>query len=272
MACATRGGAAVVEGADTQPVMYLRQILPLFFLPVGITLLLVLVGLRFRRRALVWTGVGVLWLSSTPLVSVLAIRTAEGWSARAPATDVPHADAIVVLSEGRVTAPGKAAISEWRVADRFYGGIELFREGKAPLIVFTGGWLSKERGETLEGDILAAYGMALGVPFDRMATTGRVTNTEEEASAVVLLLRARSSSPEEGTSRVLLVTSAYHMARARRQFERAGLEVIPFPVDFQVSSGVRTGVLSLLPSAAALRTTEMACREMYGLLFYAMVR
>jgi hypothetical protein len=55
------------------------------------------------------------------------------------AVDASEADAIVVLSEGRVVVPGKAAVSEWSDADRFFGGVELFRAGKSPLLVFTGG-------------------------------------------------------------------------------------------------------------------------------------
>ena len=57
--------------------IYLYKILPVFVLPVGITLLLVLAGLRLRRRALIWSGMAVLWLSSTPFISGLAVRTAE---------------------------------------------------------------------------------------------------------------------------------------------------------------------------------------------------
>ena len=48
--------------------LYLHKILPVFLLPVGMTLLLVLAGLWLRRRALIWTGVAVLWLGSTPLL------------------------------------------------------------------------------------------------------------------------------------------------------------------------------------------------------------
>ena len=119
--------------------IYLYKILPVFVLPVSITLLLVLAGLRFRRRSFIWSGVAVLWLSSTPFVSGLAVRAAEGWAERGLAADASEADAIVVLSEGRVVAPGKAAVSEWKDADRFFGGMELFKAGKAPLLVFTGG-------------------------------------------------------------------------------------------------------------------------------------
>ena len=59
--------------------IYLHKILPVFVLPIGITLLLVLAGLRLHRRSLTWSGVAVLWLSSTPFISALAVRAAEGW-------------------------------------------------------------------------------------------------------------------------------------------------------------------------------------------------
>jgi uncharacterized SAM-binding protein YcdF (DUF218 family) len=120
-------------------VIYLHKILPLFVLPVGITLLLLLAGVRLRRRALIWNGVAALWLCSTPFVSGLAVQAAEGWAERGLAADASEADAIVVLSGGRAVAPGEAAVSEWSDADRFFGGVKLFKAGKSPLLVFTGG-------------------------------------------------------------------------------------------------------------------------------------
>jgi uncharacterized SAM-binding protein YcdF (DUF218 family) len=250
--------------------IYLHKILPIFLLPVSITLLLVLAGLLLRRRALIWIGVVVLWFSSTPLVSAFLVRAAEGWAERAPATDASEADAIVVLSAGRVVAPGKDAISEWSDPDRFFSGVELFNAGKAPLLVFTNGWVPWEPRAVPEGELLAGYAKALRVPADRIVTTVLVTNTAEEARAVATLLRERRSAPPKGGTvpRVLLVTSAFHMPRARLLFERAGLTVIPFPVDFQVSDSGGVNVLNFLPTAGALRQTELAWREMYGRLFY----
>ena len=254
--------------------IYLHHILPVFVLPVGITLLLILLGLRLRRRALIWSGVAVLWLGSTPFVSGLAVRAAEGGAQRGLAADAPPADAIVVLSEGRVIAPGKAAVSEWTDADRFFGGVDLFKAGKAPLLVFTGGWVPWQADAAPEGDVLAGFANAMGVPDGHVLTTPRVTNTAEEAGAVAMLLRGRFSGPtwRGGPARVLLVTSAIHMPRARLLFERAGLSVSPFPVAFKESAGGSGSVLALLPTAAALQQTEMVLREAYGRLFYFVVR
>jgi len=250
--------------------IYLHKILPVFLLPLGISLLLVLVGLLLRRRVIIWIGVAVLWLSSTPVVSHFMVRSVEGWADRGEIINVPRADAIVVLSGGRVVAPGVAAVSEWSDADRFYGGVDLFLADKAPLLIFTGGWIPWEPKAKPEGEILIEYAKALGIPAKSMSTTGAVVNTAEEAQAVATLLAQRHVVGVDQGSRphILLVTSAFHISRAQHLFTSVGLEVTPFPVDFQVSAGGELGVMDFLPGAGALAQTEMACREMYGHLYY----
>lgn len=75
-----------------------------------------------------------------------------------------------------------------------------------------------------------------------------------------------------GKPRIILVTSAFHMRRAKMLFERQGFEVEPFPVDFQVSDRPTTTVLSFLPSAQALAKSEMAMREGVGMLYYTFIK
>ena len=97
-----------------------------------------------------------------------------------------------------------------------------------------------------------------------MASTPPVVNTAEEAVAIARLL--------PGRPRILLVTSAFHMRRAQRLFERQGLVVQPFPVDFQ-ARGAWAGPLwrdpsQWLPSARALDDSSRALRELLGRLVY----
>lgn len=254
--------------------MYLHQILPWFVLPIGITFILVLAGLRFRRRWLLWIGLAVLWLSSMPLIGRFASRAIEGSAVRGRAADAPESDAVVVLSEGRTVAPGPAAVSEWNDGDRFFGGVELIKAGKAPLLVFTGGAAPWDSDSRPEGEILAGYARAMGVTRSQILITTRVTSTAEEAEAVVTLLRGRSPIPASPPRRprVLLVTSAYHMSRARRLFERAGIAVTPYPVDFKTLGGTTISVFDFFPTGAALDRTETAMREGYGRLFYLLFK
>jgi uncharacterized SAM-binding protein YcdF (DUF218 family) len=249
-------------------IVFLSKFLPLLVLPLGITLIMLLVGILNRRRWILIAAALFLWITSTPLVGNSLSQAMDAGQIRIPAADALTADAIVVLSTGRAVAPGPAAISEWDDADRFFGGVELFRAGKAPLLVFTGGWFPYSPTAPLEGEILAEYAKAMGVPSDRVLTTGRVVNTLEESRATAALFKERALP----VSRILLVTSAFHMSRARLLFERAGFAVVPYPVDFGASRAAALGFLDVVPTAAALLRTQTAMRELYGQLAYRIVR
>ena len=244
--------------------IYLSKILPLFVLPLGITLLLVAFGIARRRRWPLIAAMFVLWLFSMPLVAGRLARALEDGATRLPVQSVAAADAIVVLSTGRVTAPGPEAVSEWTDADRFFGGVQLLRAGKAPLLVFTGGWSPWEPNAPTEGDVMTEYATAIGIPKEQIVTTGKVFNTAEEAVAVAAVLKAR----QQGTPRIILVTSAFHVPRARQLFEQAGLAVSVFPVDFYGIGGGGVSVMDVLPTAGALAQSQMAVRELYGRLYY----
>ncbi len=212
----------------------------------------------------------VLWLAATPLVSSEIMRAAEGWRTRQPLSNAPIAQAIVVLSSGRIQPPGETDASEWQDPDRFFGGVELYKAGKAPLLIFTGGWAPWQPNARLEGEILAQYAADLGIPKDHLLTTAKVTNTEEESLAVAEVLAKRPGG--NAVRRILLVTSAYHMHRTQRLFMRAGFDAVPFPVDFQVSQGKTFTVMDLLPNGASLSQCETALREFYGLAYYRFFR
>lgn len=248
--------------------IYLNKLLPVLFLPTGILLLLLVTGIAIKRRWPLALAFLLVWVCSTPWVSECLQRGIEDGAIRVRAEDMPAADAIVVLSEGRVVAPGPARISEWTDGDRFWGGIELFRADKAPMLIFTGGWAPWLSGARPEGEILTEWAIGLGVPRSSIRMTGPVTNTEEEARETAAMLAAQDLGDQARQASVLLVTSGYHMPRARRQFEAAGLTVTPYPVDFQVGQERDFSVLSLIPGAQAWARTESAWREWMGRKFY----
>jgi len=180
-------------------------------------------------------------------------------------TEVTEADAIVVLSGIVINPPGDNDILEWSDAvDRFEGGIALYKAGKAPYLIFTGGRVPWQSTKRPEGEMLAEWAVAHGVPEGNILLTGEAVNTAGEAEAVAKLLTQKDM--EEST--VLLVTSAFHMRRSQLLFEGAGLGVIPYPVDFRVGEGSDFTIIDLLPNATSLSNTEMALREFYGYLFY----
>ena len=239
----------------------LSKLLPLLLLPVGLSLLLLLLGLIRRRRWPVGIAFLLLWLFSTGVVSQMLWRGVEHPWQRRSAGDASKADAIVVLSGGRHAAPGASRISEWHDPDRFLAGIDLYRAGRAPRLLFTGGQNPFQAGLAPEGEFYRREAMALGVPVGAMESTPPVRNTAEEAIAI----RARLP---DASPRVLLVTSAFHMRRAQRLFERQGMKVLPFPVDFQ-ARGVWAGSIThdplmWMPRSKSLEDSSRALRELMG--------
>jgi uncharacterized SAM-binding protein YcdF (DUF218 family) len=243
--------------------MYLAsKLLPLFVLPLGVSLILLGWGLVRGRRRVAAAGLILLLASSNPMLSRQLVRAAEGGAERRAAAQMPQGRAIVVLSAGRSIAPGPEHATQWGESNRFFGGLELYRAGKAPLLVFTGGASPWSTGP-FEGEELAAEAIASGVPRDAIAVTPKVVNTAGEAAAVAELLRARAP----GTAPVLLVTSAMHMPRASLLFERQGLQIERFPVAFAATGGGPL-VFDFFPSPTALRNSEDSLREFYGRIYY----
>ena len=117
----------------------LSKLLPLSLLPLGLSLVLLLVGLNGRWRWPVIAALVLLWVCSLGFVCQSLWRWLEAPWQRTTAAEAPSAEAIVVLSGGRHPAPGAARVSEWRDPDRFLAGLDLYRAGKAPRLLFTGG-------------------------------------------------------------------------------------------------------------------------------------
>ncbi len=250
----------------------LSKLLPLALLPLGFSLILLFIGLIGRWRWPVITALLLLWFFSLGLVSQRLWQWLEAPWQRRLATEAPLADAIVVLSGGRHPAPGAARVSEWEDPDRFLAGLDLYRAGKAPRLLFTGGASPFRPGQPPEGQRYLEEAAQLGIPPVAMASTPPVVNTAEEAIAIRRLLGRQTSTTTASPPRILLVTSAFHMRRAQRLFERQGLQVRPFPVDFQ-TRGRWAGPLwrdpsQWLPSAQALDSSSRALRELLGRLVY----
>ncbi len=58
------------------------------------------------------------------------------------------------------------------------------------------------------------------------------------------------------------------MYRAQRLFEKLGIKVIPFKVDYIVGRNKEIVVMDFMPDATSLKLTETGIRELIGRLFY----
>jgi uncharacterized SAM-binding protein YcdF (DUF218 family) len=243
--------------------LFLHKLLPIFVLPLGWVVFLLLLGLIRKRRWPVIAAVAVLYVSSMPLVGSTLFRRLESAYPPTGLDVVEKADALVVLGGifGPSAQPGVLPnISE--SGERLEAGIQLWEKKRAPWLVFTGGRVPWDKGHEVEGERGAQVAKSRGIPAAHIVVTAEVGNTADEARVVEALMR------ERGWKKIILVTSAWHLPRAARQFRNAGVDFVPFPVDYQIDPKAPITLLDFLPSAGGLRQTELALREWYGIAFY----
>jgi uncharacterized SAM-binding protein YcdF (DUF218 family) len=102
---------------------------------------------------------------------------------------------------------------------------------------------------------------------EEFAVPVRWVEQESDDTAQNAIFSARILQ-QAGVRRILLVTDALHMPRARRIFERSGMQVVPAPTVFY--SRERPNPLRWLPSASALRLSQYALHEWIGMAWYGL--
>ncbi len=179
------------------------------------------------------------------------------------AAKIPAADAVIVLGGYLERFPHAYSGTELsEAADRVITGIELIRDGKAPVLVLGGGGAG-DPPEPVEAQTAAAWMKAWGVVSAPVEFLGVSADTHGEAIHAAKLAR------ERGWNRVILVTSAWHMKRAEAAFRNAGLDVITVGSDFQGTAALMPGhQRSLVPRTQDLNHLRLWAEETLGYLYY----
>jgi uncharacterized SAM-binding protein YcdF (DUF218 family) len=207
------------------------------------------VRLRALGIGLAATAVALLWALSTPLIADLLVRSIE----RYPALDLAKpvdAQAIVILAGGvRVEAPeyGGAAPGATTL-ERVVYGARVARATGLPVLVSGSHYEAIAMNEFLQRD--------LAVTPRWMEGHSRDTRENARMSAAILA--------PAGVRRVVLVTSAAHMARAVAEFKQAGLDVVPGPAAMWTLRD--RGILRYVPNADALVRSQRALYEALGMV------
>ena len=113
-----------------------------------------------------------------------------------------------------------------------------------------------------EGAVLKKYAIKYGIKAEDILVTRDALNTFEESQAVKELLGENKS--------IILVTSAFHMKRAKKLFERKGFNVTAYKVDYKTSPRVNLNLIDLY-HRLALYKTEIAFREILGRFYYNLI-
>lgn len=243
---------------------YINKIVGWLFSPMGVLFIGLAAGVvvRCRCRKVGNFLIGALlvgfWILGCGITTRLIGVPLEGVEERVEVEESKvkcgRVDAIVLLGGGMGVHEKCGRAEMFGGADRAWHAARLWRRLSRELkcegeqlnlpITLSGGGVEQSTVPLLED---------LGVPREVMKFFPEARNTEEEAKLIA----------KNGVKRVLLVTSAWHMPRAKSLFERAGLEVVPAPCDYEMHCAAERpiDVGDFFPGADALARNSWAIKE-----------
>ena len=217
-----------------------------------------------RNRLAKWLGwltVAWLWLWMTPIMTwVVGVPLEREFlvDGRVPMVETfPEAYGIVLLGGSMGIETNLSSYAEmWTSADRVWQAARLYKAGKASKVIATGNGAINT---TLP--LLKDFGLT-----EECVSFLDAKNTEEEAKGIAKM----------GHGKILLVTSAWHMKRARLMFDKYApdIEVVCAPADFEQTMMAENLFSSkaILPDVNALYLNSVALHEWVGIIGYKLFR
>ena len=255
--------------------LFLSKLIPLFIYPLGLAIILSIVALLLGLKSSRWTALPIglalviLLTASNPFLSDRLIKSLE-WQ-YFPPSEIPNSDAIVVLGGAtRSISPPRIIADMNEHGDRLLYAAKLYQQGKAPLIILSGGRIQWFGGGESEASDMAEIPQIMGVPKEAIIEEPLSLNTYQNAIYTKKILE------EQGIKQVILITSAFHMPRSVLIFRRQGIDIIPAPTDYLVSEqklqeydrSLESKVISFLPNTGSLDNTTRAIKEYIGTIVY----
>jgi uncharacterized SAM-binding protein YcdF (DUF218 family) len=258
--------------------VFLSKFLPNFVYPLGLVFLLILLALmlshrpRLQNTALLLTLM-VLLVGGNRWVSYTLARSLE-WR-YLPLDPVPTAEVIVVLGGGTESGQfPRPAVEVNSAGDRVLYAARLYKEGKAPRILLSGGNIDWLNGRTMTpAEEMASILELTGISREVMLLQPRSQNTYEDAFYSSEILKGM------GVESVLLVTSAQHMPRSVALFKHQGIDVIPAPTDYTVTQAnwdnlfsldLQTTLVNMVPNVGSMSLISSVLKEYIGMWVYQM--
>jgi len=234
---------------------FLKKLIAYFILPPGLLVVaFAVLGILTKRKLAKLIAFSfalfVYLLSIEPIKDLLYKPLEDAY----PVPSKLEGDAIVILGGGAYNT----GILKEDSTKRLLTGFVLHKQTNLPIILSGGASI----GALPEAEVMKGLLLTLGVDKSKIHMDVNSRDTEENAQEVKKLCERL------GCKRVVLVTSAYHMRRAVLAFQRAGLEVVPYPTDFK--RDMRYNLYSLLPKMGVFADSCKALREYLGLVWYSL--
>lgn len=233
-------------------------------MPLSISCLLLVFSLLIKNdvweKRFKWFGILCLLLFSNPLIANLAINAWEPNAKQYSDLNETYDWGIVL---GGITNPNRAPFDRIHFskgADRIVHAIDLYKTGKIKKILISGGSGVLTFEGKKESHALAGFAISNGVETEDIEIEDQSRNTRENA-----LFSSEIISENE---KVLLFTSAFHMKRAKKCFDKLEINTTAFPTDYYGNTIRFSPDETIVPKYQSLQIWSILIKEWIGLTAY----
>tara|TARA_Y100001936_G_scaffold209202_2_gene215188 strand:+ start:1634 stop:2395 length:762 start_codon:yes stop_codon:yes gene_type:complete len=246
-------------------IWFLRDLVVAFLLPPLNLIVLGVMGIFFLKnypvlgKFFIITTFFLLYILSIPLVAENALKTLQISSKSS--SEINKIQAIVILGSGAyIRAPeyNGYTVSQYGL-ERIRYGAHLHRQTGKPVLVSGGDTFGIGSSEAEQMKLVLENEFNVPVKWSE----GNSRDTRENAYNSFSILR------KDKITHIALVTHAWHMPRAMKEFEQAGFSVTPASTIYVTRRD--KNLFSFIPSAAAFLDNTIFLNEIIGTVWYQLV-
>lgn len=236
----------------------LSKLFSFFLMPANWIILLGIAALLIRnkkwKKGLLISFASLLIIFSNPFLFKIAY---EAWQIPPPKSP---GNLEAVILPGGLSGYDKNNIGYFnQSADRFIQAANLFHQGKAQYVLITGGNGRLDVENPPEAWFLKDELIRNGIPAEKIIVEDKSRNTKENAVfSRVKVDSMRLKGP------FFLSTSDMHMRRCQLEFSKAGMNIVPYPCNYEVLSTRGAWYSHLWPDVSVIASWGRLIKEWIG--------
>ncbi|WBL41459.1 YdcF family protein [Algoriphagus halophytocola] len=250
---------------------YLSQFLSFLAMPLTIISLLIVIGAIYVKKKWgkksLWAGIILLWFFSNQFIANQAMLAWEPDFKEF--SEIKNHEIGIVLTG--VTNLSKTAYDRTffnKGADRITHALQLYRMGKIKKILITGGQGLNPVNPQSEAELLQRFLLMAGLPAEDIMIEDQSKNTAQNAAFTKEFFAKKGIDTNQ---EFLLITSAFHMYRAKGCFDKVGLKTQTFPTDYYSHDTTYDLPSLLYPNPTSIENWHKLFKEWIGIIVYKLV-
>jgi len=208
-----------------------------------------------KKRFLIATGIVFYFFSVPVFINLFA----HAWGIKPPVTNPK------TVYSSTIVLGGFSSVDEHHqgyfngACDRFIEAIKVLDNGQVKHILVSGGNGNLHPGKFREATWVETQLKLFKVPDSCILIEQNSRNTLENAVFSKVVLQKAGLKPP-----YLLITSDFHMRRAKMIFEKKGLQVVPYPCDYIVGKGTGISFDDFIPNGSSFNDWNLYLKELVG--------